>query len=192
MKKIIVFLICLLVISSATAQEETKSLYSGGMLILQPGLTIAGNDHQDIRDGSTSVGGILRMYFCKYFTAGIYGGSQKTHYKTSGSENSYLNLGYGGPFVGFSHKSGKIRYTASAFAGMGSFRNLHIENQTGSFLSDANLYKASTVVCSPILSLDYAITKRIFVTVQTLCLMGKFEKKSFYNPTFQLGILFSR
>ena len=192
MKKIIVFLICLLVISSATAQEETKSLYSGGMLILQPGLTIAGNDHQDIRDGSISVGGILRMYFCKYFTAGIYGGSQKTHYKTSGSENSYLNLGYGGPFVGFSHKSGKIRYTASAFAGMGSFRNLHIENQTGSFLSDANLYKASTVVCSPILSLDYAITKRIFVTVQTLCLMGKFEKKSFYNPTFQLGILFSR
>lgn len=183
---------CLLVISSATAQEETKSLYSGGMLILQPGLTIAGNDHQDIRDGSISVGGILRMYFCKYFTAGIYGGSQKTHYKTSGSENSYLNLGYGGPFVGFSHKSGKIRYTASAFAGMGSFRNLHIENQTGSFLSDANLYKASTVVCSPILSLDYAITKRIFVTVQTLCLMGKFEKKSFYNPTFQLGILFSR
>lgn len=192
MKKIIVFLMCLLVISSATAQEETKSLYSGGMLILQPGLTIAGNDHQDIRDGSISVGGILRMYFCKYFTAGIYGGSQKTHYKTSGSENSYLNLGYGGPFVGFSHKSGKIRYTASAFAGMGSFRNLHIENQTGSFLSDANLYKASTVVCSPILSLDYAITKRIFVTVQTLCLMGKFEKKSFYNPTFQLGILFSR
>lgn len=192
MKKIIVFLMCLLVISSATAQEETKSLYSGGMLILQPGLTIAGNDHQDIREGSISVGGILRMYFCKYFTAGIYGGSQKTHYKTSGSENSYLNLGYGGPFVGFSHKSGKIRYTASAFAGMGSFRNLHIENQTGSFLSDANLYKASTVVCSPILSLDYAITKRIFVTVQTLCLMGKFEKKSFYNPTFQLGILFSR
>lgn len=192
MKRVIFGLICLLMVTTGNAQDETKSLYSGGMLILQPGITIAGNNHQGIQDMSSSIGGILRMYFCRYFTAGVYGGSQKTHYKTAGSENSYLNLGYGGPFVGISHKTGKLRYTVSAFAGMGSFRNLHIDNQTGNFLSDANLYKASTIVYTPILSLDYAITKRIYLTVQTLCLMGEFQHKSFYNPTFQLGILFSR
>lgn len=179
-------------VTTGKAGEEVKSLYSGGMLILQPGYTITGNNHQDIRDVSSSIGGILRMYFCRCFTAGIYGGSQKTHYKTTGSDNSYINLGYGGPFFGFSHKSGKFRYTASAFAGMGAFRNLHIENQTGNYLSNANLYKASTIVYSPILSVDYAITKRIFLTAQTLCLMGEFQNKSFYNPTFQMGILFSR
>lgn len=179
-------------VTTGKAGEEVKSLYSGGMLILQPGYTITGNDHQDIRDMSSSIGGILRMYFGRCFTAGIYGGSQKTHYKTTGSDNSYINLGYGGPFFGFSHKSGKFRYTASAFAGMGAFRNLHIENQTGNYLSNANLYKASTIVYSPILSVDYAITKRIYLTAQTLCLMGEFQNQSFYNPTFQMGILFSR
>lgn len=192
MRKIVFGIFCLSFLTSVNAQEESKSLYSGGMLILQPGYTITGNDHQDIRDMSSSIGGILRMYFGRCFTAGIYGGSQKTHYKTTGSDNSYINLGYGGPFFGFSHKSGKFRYTASAFAGMGAFRNLHIENQTGNYLSNANLYKASTIVYSPILSVDYAITKRIYLTAQTLCLMGEFQNKSFYNPTFQLGILFSR
>ena len=192
MKRIILGLICLLMVTTGKAGEEVKNLYSGGMLILQPGYTITGNSHQDIRDMSSSIGGILRMYFCRYFTAGIYGGSQKTHYQTTGSDNSYLNLGYGGPFVGLSHKSGKFRYTASAFAGMGAFRNLHIDKQNGSYLSDANLYKASTIVYSPILSIDYAITKKIYITAQTLCLMGEFQNQSFYNPTFQLGILFSR
>lgn len=192
MRKIVFGIFCLSFLTSVNAQEESKSLYSGGMLILQPGYTITGNDHQDIRDMSSSIGGILRMYFGRCFTAGIYGGSQKTHYKTIGSDNSYINLGYGGPFIGFSHKSGKFRYTASAFAGMGAFRNLHIENQTGNYLSDANLYKASTIVYSPILSVDYAITKRIYLTAQTLCLMGEFQNQSFYNPTFQMGILFSR
>lgn len=192
MKKIVFGIFCLSFLTSVNAQEESKSLYSGGMLILQPGYTITGNDHQDIRDMSSSIGGILRMYFGRCFTAGIYGGSQKTHYKTTGSDNSYINLGYGGPFFGFSHKSGKFRYTASAFAGMGAFRNLHIENQTGNYLSNANLYKASTIVYSPILSVDYAITKRIYLTAQTLCLMGEFQNQSFYNPTFQMGILFSR
>lgn len=192
MRKIVFGIFCLSFLTSVNAQEESKSLYSGGMLILQPGYSITGNDHQDIRDMSSSIGGILRMYFGRCFTAGIYGGSQKTHYKTTGSDNSYINLGYGGPFFGFSHKSGKFRYTASAFAGMGAFRNLHIENQTGNYLSNANLYKASTIVYSPILSVDYAITKRIFLTAQTLCLMGEFQNQSFYNPTFQMGILFSR
>lgn len=193
MRKSFILAISLLFSLTAFTQGDTpKSLYSGGMLILQPGYTITGNDHQNIRDMSSSIGGILRMYFGRCFTAGIYGGSQKTHYKTTGSGNSYLNLGYGGPFVGFSQKSGNFRFTASAFAGMGAFRNLHIENQTGNYLSDANLYKASTIIYSPILSVDYAITKRIYLTAQTLCLMGEFQQKSFYNPTLQLGILFSR
>lgn len=192
MKKTILSLICLVFAATLFSQEKTKSLYSGGMLILQPGLMITSNEHQEIRAASSSVGGILRMYFGKYFTAGIYGGSQNTHYKTSGSDNSYISLGYGGPFLGVSHKIGKFRLTASAFAGMGSFQNLHIENQTGNVLVDADLYKTPTVVYSPILSVDYAITKRIYLTAQTICLMGKYDENAFYNPTFQVGILFSR
>ncbi|MEA4982416.1 MAG: hypothetical protein VB066_06825 [Paludibacter sp.] len=189
---IIVFMFFFSGIVACFSQNEAKSIYSGGMLILQPGFTMTANEHQDIRDVSFSIGGILRMYFCDYFTAGIYGGSQKTGYKTSNSVNSYLNLGYGGPFLGLSHKVGKFRYSASAFVGMGKFKNLHIENQVENELIDADLYKSATVVYSPVLSVDYGLTKRLYITAQTICLMGKFDNKSFYNPTFQLGILFSR
>lgn len=189
LKKLAVLML-LLVASRGFAQQ--KDIYSGGMLILQPGISLTANEHQDIRDASFSIGGILRMYFGDYFTAGIYGGSQKTAYKTTNSDNSYLHLGYGGPFLGLSQKSGKFRYTASAFVGMGTFKNLHIESQDGTELTDADWYRSATVVYSPLLSLDYALTRRLYITAQVICLMGKYNSKSFYNPTFQLGILFSR
>ena len=173
-------------------EEKSKSLYSGGMMILQPGLTITANDNQAIRNNSTAIGGILRFYISELYTVGIYGGSQQTNYTTPGSENSYLHLGYGGVFAGLSYKYGKWRYTGSVFTGMGSFRNLHIENQEDTKLTDASLYQESTLLYSPILSIDYAITRRIYLSVQTVCLMGKLKERNFYNPTVQIGILFSR
>lgn len=178
---------------SEQIKAENKSVYSGGMLLFQPGYTIASNDRQDIKASSFAIGGILRMYFGKNLTAGIYGGSQKTTYPSANSVNSYFNFGYGGPFVGLTRKSGKIRYTVSAFAGMGSIRNLHIENQIGETLTEAYLYQHSALVYSPILSLDYALTKRLSLTFQTICLTGSFDGgRKFYNPTMQFGVLFSR
>ncbi len=172
--------------------EENKSHYSGGMLIFQPGIMMADNEYQSIQSYSTSIGGILRMYFGDVGTAGLYGGHEKSQYTTAGSENSYFNLGYGGGFVGLSKKVKRFRYTASAFAGMGSIQNLHIEKQLGSELTEAQLYKQAVFLYSPILSVDYAITKRFYFTLQAICLMGEFQNKPFYNPTLQLGILFSR
>lgn len=175
------------------AKKENKSVYSGGMLLFQPGYTLTSNDRQDIKASSMAIGGILRMYLGNFLTAGIYGGSQKTTYPSTNSVNSYFNFGYGGPFVGITHKRGNYRYTLSAFAGMGSIKNLHIENQTGETLSEAYLYQHSALVYSPILSLDYALTKRLSLTFQTLCLMGTFDGgKSFFNPTMQVGLLFNR
>jgi hypothetical protein len=81
-------------------QIEKKGIYSGGMLLFQPGYSITSNDRQDIKASSFAIGGILRMYFGKNLTAGIYGGSQKTTYPSANSVNSYFNFGYGGPFVG--------------------------------------------------------------------------------------------
>lgn len=175
------------------AKRENKSRYSGGMHLFQPGYTIASNERQDIKASSFAIGGILRMYFGKWLTAGIYGGTQKTTYPSANSINSYFNFGYGGPFLGLTHKSGKTRYTVSAFAGMGSIKNLHIESQTGEALTEAHLYQQSTLTYSPIFSLDYELTKRLCVTFQTICLMGKLDGGSmFFNPTMQVGLLFNR
>ena len=163
------------------------------MLILQPGYTITENRHQKIKDVGFGIGGILRFYFYGYFTAGIYGGTQRTKYTSTHAENSYINLGYGGPFLGFSRKAGKFRYTVSAFAGKGTIRNLHIESQDNNVLTDAYLYKNATIVFSPILSLDYAMSQKLQLTLQTVCLTATFDDdKSFYNPAIQIGILFNR
>ena len=183
-----------LLISIITVSQNTdKSIYSGGMLVFQPGYILTENSHQEIRDVNFGIGGILRFYFYEYFTSGIYGGTHKTSYNSTNSENSYINLGYGGPFLGFSHKTGKLRYTASAFIGFGKIRNLHIESQNNNVLSDAYLYKYSTIVFSPILSLDYALSQRISLTLQAVCLSAKInDNRSLYNPTLQVGVLFNR
>lgn len=171
---------------------RNKNLYSGGMLILQPGYIITENNHQGIRNFSTGIGGILRFYFKDSFTAGIYGGTQRAEYNSTGSKNSYISIGYGGPFAGISRMAGAFRYSVSLFAGMGSMKNLHIENQNGNELSEAYLYKKPAVIFSPLLSLDYYITGKLSLTLQAVCLKSKFDGRAFYNPVLQLGILFNR
>lgn len=194
MKSTYTILIIILFIFSVSANsQEHKSIYSGGMLILQPGYSMSSNDHQEIRETGMGIGGILRLYPLNNLTVGIYGGSQRTTYNSTNSENSYLNLGYGGPFVGYSRKSGRFRYTASAFVGMGSVKNLHIESQNGNVLTESYLYKHSAKVFSPILSLDYAMTQKISLTLQTICLIATYDEgKMLYNPILQIGVLFNR
>jgi len=191
MKRLLLIIILFCIAKPVFSQNLNENTFSGGMLILQPGYTFAENNHQTIKDISFGVGGILRFYFLGYFTAGVYGGVQKTSYHSFNSKNSYINLSYGGPFVGLSHRTGKFRYTLSAFVGIGSVKNLHVENQNSDMLTDAYLYKNSATVLSPILSLDYALTQRLFLTAQTVCLTTKFDSKTLYNPTFQIGILFN-
>lgn len=163
------------------------------MLIFQPGYATTTSNHQDISGISFGLGGILRLYFSNSIAAGIYGGTQKTGYSSTNSENSSISLGYGGPFVGFSRKVGRYRFTTSAFAGMGTVRNLHIESQSNSKLNDAYLYKHSALVFSPILSTDIALTQRLLLTLQAVYLIAKYDgSKTLFNPTFQVGILFNR
>ncbi len=192
-KKLFLSLIFVFIAHSTYSEEPHKNIYSGGMLMLQPGFTITDNSYQKVSDMSSGLGGILRLYFSKNLTAGIYGGTINTNYKSSGSDNSYMSAGYGGPFFGYSKKSGKVRYTASAFAGMGSIKNLHIESQTSEVLNEAYLRKYPAFLVSPLLSMDYAMTSKISVTLQGVFIVGKYDSdKYLYNPMLQLGILFNR
>lgn len=193
MKKWILFVVVFTLLAGSFAQESKKEIYSGGMLFYQPGYTIAHNPHQEIKGLSNSIGGILRFYFWDHFTCGIYGGSQKTHYNTPHSSNSYMNLGYGGLFVGGVVKSGKFRFVLSMFAGGGGVTNLHIEAENQNLLGDAHLYKFGVFVFSPIFSVDYALTPKIALTTQIICLTTQTPQVNyFYNPTFQIGVLFNR
>ena len=178
--------------TSATAQDRENSIYSGGMLVLQPGYIIAENEYQDIHNINYGVGGILRFYFYNYFTAGVYGGTQTTNNYSPESRNSYIHIGYGGPFFGLSKKIKKWRYTVSAFIGQAAIKNLHVENQVNNRLVDAAFYNHSAIIFSPVLSIDYALSQKLVVTLQTVCLTAKYDNKQLYNPVLQFGMLFNR
>lgn len=190
--KRIVFLIVLLLSLKLSAQEN-KYIYSGGMLFFQPGYTITQNQYQNIDAPGFGIGGILRFYIGNHFCTGIYGGSQKTHYSSTGSENSYISLGYGGPFIGYTYFKNKLRLCLSVGAGGGKIRNLHIQTQTGSVLNQAEYFINSAFVAYPMISFDYMMTQKIAFTSQLICIGALYNQNDLYFcPVFQIGILFNR
>ena len=192
-KRFLVLIVYFSITVSVFSQNLNKNRYGGGMLFLQPGYTDSANRHQNIHGLSFGLGGILRFYFYDWLTAGIYGGTQKTKYSSGNSESSYINLGYGGPFIGLSRKSGKFRYTISAFAGKGTIRNLHIESQDNNMLTEAYFYKNPAMVFSPIISLDYALSQILNLTFQTTLISARSDDiNKLFNPAIQIGVLFSR
>ncbi|MDD3685967.1 MAG: hypothetical protein PHE56_04280 [Bacteroidales bacterium] len=190
--KRIILLVALLLTLKISAQEN-KYIYSGGMLFLQPGYTIAHNPYQNIEATGFGIGGILRFYIGNHFCTGIYGGSQKTHYNSTGSANSYISLGYGGPFVGYTYFKNRMRLCLSVGAGGGKIRNLHIQTQTGSVLNQAEYFINSAFVAYPMISLDYMMTQKIAFTSQLICIGALYNQNDLYFcPVFQIGILFNR
>jgi len=163
------------------------------MLFLQPGYSIAENQNQKIRSMGFGIGGLLRFYIKDHLTLGVIGGSQKTGYKSSNSNNSYISLGYGGPFVGYTIGKEKFRFCAAVSIGRGKIKNLHIEDQDGTILKQSNYYSYSANVVYPMLSLDYYLTKKLAIVFQTIYLMAQYNKNDLYFcPVFQLGIVFNR
>ena len=193
MIRYILAFIALLSLNTLMAQEQKGNSYSGGMLIYQPGWLVTSINHHKISTHTNAIGGILRFYFFDYLTVGIYGGRQNGNYKTEASKNSYLNLGYGGLFVGGNYRINKLRITASVYGGMGGIKNLHIAKQEDNYLNEAYFHNYLVAVASPIISLDYFINKRITLTLQSVCLMEfSTQKEIIYNPTLQIGILFNK
>ena len=174
------------------AQDTESNIYSGGMLIVQPGYLMADNTFGSINTFSTGIGGILRFYLGKHFTAGILGGNTGGHYNTQGSETSYLKLGYGGAFAGYSLRKNDWRFTSAVSIGGGSVKNLHVNEQIGNKLNDAHYFKYATPVVIPFISVDRSLTKRLYLTAQISGIFFTENRVIHQNPVFQAGILFGR
>lgn len=192
MRLLLSFTILMLFSGLAKAEKGSSdnNIYSGGMHILQPSVVNLQNAHGQYSTYGNGIGGILRFYLGSNFTAGIYGGSQSAGYKTEGSDDSYVNLGHGGLFVGFTQKYGRWRYNISLGAGRGSINNLHIESQNGNELADAFLYDFGTIVYVPFAGVDYELTPRLLLTMQASYFFG--DKMNYQSPVLQIGLLFNR
>jgi hypothetical protein len=193
MLQIVCILLTFLIPLLASASEPTKrNLYSGGMLFFQPGYLIADNPYQKISERGNGLGGMLRLYFGRNLTAGIYGSTHKATYSTKGSVNSTLNIGYGGPFIGWTRKHNRYRFTLAVFVGRGALRNLHINSQQGNSLADADLYHIPLWLLSPMISADFSLTPKLVATLQFVCPTTQYNKQPLYAPTIQVGVLFNR
>lgn len=187
-----VIFVSLLLVGTISAQEQ-KPLYTGGMLFLQPGYSIAENQYQNIESIGFGLGGFVRFYIKKHFIIGIIGGNQKTNYETTGSVNSYFSLGYGGIFFGYSQKLKRLRLSVAVSTGMGKIKNMHIEKQTGEKISSAYYYAHKTFVAYPVFSLDYSILEKLSAVAQMILLTAHYNKNDlYYCPSFQLGVAFNR
>ncbi|MDR2009273.1 MAG: hypothetical protein LBQ22_02175 [Bacteroidales bacterium] len=194
-KLVALFLLCFLLNSTGFSQEDKKNhlLYSGGMLFFQPGYTMTKNEFQSVESLGIGIGGLLRFYIKEHLTLGVIGGNQKTSYSSTNSDNSYISLGYGGVFFGYTLLRDKFRFCAAVSLGMGRIKNLHIEDQNGVVLNSASFYSYPAKVAYPMLSFDYFITKKISVVFQTIYLTAHYNKNDLYFcPVFQLGIVFNR
>ncbi len=173
--------------------QTEKALYSGGMLLFQPGITIAENPQQQIETLSFGIGGILRFYAKDHWCFGLFGGNQKAKYTSSFSKNSTISLGYGGVFFGYTKKMNRFRLCAYLSLNKGRIKNMHIEKQDGSQILEGDYYSYPAWVGSPILSLDYALTDKISLTSQLICLTAFYKQNDLYFcPVLQLGVLFNR
>ncbi|MDD2635026.1 MAG: hypothetical protein PHW82_05960 [Bacteroidales bacterium] len=193
MKKTLVLIFLLTVLFLEIFSQNSKPLYSGGMLFFQPGYTIMHNPYQKVESVGFGLGGILRFYPTKHICVGVSGGSQKTKYNTIGSENSFITLGYGGFIFGYTIAKDKFRFCASIGMARGKLRNFHISEQTGVEIKDAAFYSYGAWVTYPMLSFDYMLTKKISFTSQLINLTAVYNENDLYFcPVFQLGILFNR
>lgn len=193
MKKISVLIFMLTLLFLEASSQNSKPLYSGGMLFIQPGYTLTQNPYQNIESVGFGLGGILRFYPFDHLCVGVSGGSQKAKYNTIGSENSYITLGYGGLIMGYTMAKNKYRFCASIGVARGKLKNLHISEQTGAVINDAAFYSYAAWVAYPLLSFDYMLTKKISLTSQLTTLSAVYNKNDLYFcPVFQLGILFNR
>ncbi len=193
MKKFLVLTLILSLVFTFSYSQDSKPIYSGGMLFLQPGITIASNPYQDIQSLGFGLGGILRFYPTEHICVGLSGGNQKTKYSSLGSENSYMSLGYGGIIFGYTFAKDKFRFCASLGVAKGRVKNLHISQQTGDVLLDANYYSYAAWVAYPLVSFDYMLTKKISFTTQLINLTALYNENDLYFcPVFQLGVLFNR
>ncbi len=192
MKKSLLFLILIVFFQLIFAQNKSP-MYSGGMLFFQPGYTITSNPNQEINSLGFGIGGLLRFYIKDHFTLGLIGGSQKTGYVSTQSENSYINLGYGGVFAGYTYFGEKFRFCIALSGGKGRIKNIHIEEQSGTEIISGNYYTYPVWVAYPMLSVDYYLSKKISLTTQVICLSTlDYQNDLYFCPVFQLGILFNR
>ena len=113
MGKFSLLLPILFFLTEVKAQDTDKSVsFTGGMFV-QPSIYLSDVPGHD--GFSFGLGGMLKFQMTDHFFLGGAGGTMHRNYETYGSENSYLDLGYGGLIGGWYNDFDKWRLSAHTF-----------------------------------------------------------------------------
>ncbi|PLX00951.1 MAG: hypothetical protein C0594_14935 [Marinilabiliales bacterium] len=186
--KLIVLLICFT--ASSFASED--KLFGGGMFI-ETGYWKVSTLYGDASGSPLGIGGKLHFQLSKHYRIGMMGAKTTLNYINIGLEGSYLQLGYGGLTGEAVYEKGDVIITGGFLFGGASINNLHLLNKTvPESVYSAQINHYTSLIFSPIVSVEYAATEKISLTLICDYLMGdKIAEDTKLGPKFRFGVIFA-
>ena len=187
----IVTWIVLLQFHGFTLDAEGQRIFGGGMAV-QAGYTSLENEFGNFDGVIFGLGGRLHFYLGKLFRLGGAGAAVNLHYEDPGLKESYVRIGYGGITAEFTWCLGNWQISPGLLVGGASFSNLHIISESGGSMVNAFLDHRTTLVLSPIFTLERSLSDAISLMGMVDYLWGPDlgDKQHLGGPKVHIGVLF--
>ena len=173
--------------------DENNRLFSGGMAA-QTGYASLKNEVASFDGLMTGLGGRLQFYLGEHFRLGGGGAAVKMSYTHNGYEDNFTRISYGGLTAELTTRLKKWQLSAGILGGGGSYSNMHTVSETTEGHLTVLLEIYSTVVLSPIITVERDLTESIALMLMADYLWGpKLGKnKHLSTPKIHLGVLFNK
>jgi len=186
-----IFLPFILVPLMLFSQDACKNDKASISILIQPGFAYSENDFQKINTNCIGVGGLFRFYLPKKITVGITGGKSKARYASKNSDKSYVDLLNISPFAGYTNIKNKMRYTLAYGPGYGFIKNYHQNDIKSTNPADTFTNEHNTFTNTLLASVDMYLNKRMVFTFQLTHIYTRLNKKTYHNPSLNMGVLFN-
>lgn len=170
---------------------KEERTFGGGMAI-QAGYTSLENEFGNFDGVIFGMGGRLYFYLGKLIRIGGAGAAVKLLYEDPGLKESYVRIGYGGLTAEFTWRLGDWQISPGLLIGGAGFSNLHVISKSGGDTVDAFLDHRTTLVLSPIITLERSLTDAISLMGMIDYLWGPDlgDKQHLGGPKVHIGVLF--
>ena len=200
-KKIFILLCGILLVVQTNAQDVSSKKtsfqgYSGGMMLHSgylSGGAVGIHSHESIslQGAPFGIGGLLRFHVGKHLRIGGEGYNSTLHY---GNNKSYMTLSWGGLLVDNPWKLNKFTVFPGVTVGGGSVKNITVVNNhpDSSIEKDAIYRKYSTLVVSPFIGMEYALSPKMHLITKIDYIVDIGGKQSDFarGARVYLGVVF--
>jgi len=175
------------------ADSTGKRIFGGGMAV-QGGYTSLENPYGEFSGAMFGLGGRLHFYLGTFIRLGGGGAAVKLSYEEPGLEGSYVRIGYGGITIELTRQFNNWQLSGGLLFGGAGFNNLHIISKTNDSTVNSFLDDRSTLLLSPIVTLERSLSSSISLMAMVDYLWGPDlgEKHHLGGPKVHVGVLFNK